>query len=449
MNFRLRYHLSFLPLFIGLTAAGIGLDYIVERREVAWGLGEEAKARALCLAVFVERPQAGDTTTQRARRGVAASRLSHAADDLRVQWFEPEGSDWRSTSLVDSTALRAPPPPSAAIVAQLQRGESVSLLRSRNDVDYDEAIGYAGVRDDAGKLRAIVGVTGKDTVTRTELRALWHTGWWFGACALLASIIVAEILTRRAERDVAALSVGAQALARGEYGHDWRSSIVQELADLASTLEAIDRILRDSVRQTRRRFLRAEQLPSDEEIAAACAQVSAPPRDKAGPQYAIRRIGGGSHDDFWAMHRVAGGWHVVAGRLLTDDPAPALLERTVRAHAAGDYLRAQLELHDPAKAWRELDAVFRTARGASASLLGGEIVDVQANGSDRLVTSLPRAEGSLGALSTLEPGSARFIRDYLKNSRPTDLERAADELATLLAERDRGLLVIFSLSSVP
>jgi hypothetical protein len=235
-------------------------------------------------------------------------------------------------------------------------------------------------------------------------------------------------------------------MAGGDYAHSWRGSIVKELDDLAGTLRAIGRILGDNVRQMRSHFLRTEQLPSDDDLADACEAIrAASPVPDGAPLVAVRTIGAGVPDDFWKVHRTDSGWHVIAGRVEAPQPLPPRIERTLRAHAAADLFCGLLRDRSPAEAWRELDSAFTLERGASSSLLqNGELLTVDAERRDRMVTGGTVEESSLFAVGTLEPGAMRFARDYLGNSRSTDLTRVADELASLLAERGRGVLVVFS-----
>lgn len=446
MTLRLRYHLSFLPLFLGFAAAAIGLGYYVVNREVAWGLAQESEGYALTLAGFIAHEPPTEPALELPRKRNLATLLSHSSGGLTVQWFEPGDTAWSGQMLVATPGLNAPPSPDGSVLEALRRGEPAAARVRRSDASYDEAVGYAPLTRADGTLRAVIGVTAKDAVTRAELRSLWWSSGWLAAAAVLASLVVAEMLTRRAGRDIDALAEGADALAGGDYAHPWRGSIVKELDDLAVTLRAIGRILGDNVRQMRSHFLRSEQLPSDDDLADACEAIRASgPAPAGAPQVAVRTIGAGVPDDFWKIHRTDSGWHLVAGRVEAPQPLPPRIERTLRAHAAADLFCGLLKEHSPAEAWRELDSAFTLERGTSSSLLANaELLTVDAERRDRMVTGGTVDESSLFAVGTLEPGAMRFARDYLKNSRSTDLTRVADELASLLAERGRGLLVVFS-----
>ncbi len=445
MTLRLRYHLSFLPLFLGLAAAAVGLGWLVVDRQVSWALAQEAEGYAVGLAGFIGSAADGAATDVPRQKNLAFE-MSRFAGGLTVDRFEQQETSWHGQRLNESPGLREAPAPSREVLRRLEAGQAASLRISRRDAPFDEAIGYAALPGRDGARLSVVAVTAKDTLTRAEMRELWRNSAWLALAAVFASIVVAEALTRRAQRDMAALADGAVALAAGNYAHDWSGSMVKELDELALTLKAIGRILGDNVRQTRRHFLRAEQLPSDEEIATACEAVCAASDVPDGaPQVAVRQVAGGAPDEFWRLHRTEKGWHVIVGRIATPEPVPPRIERTLRAHAAADLLCGLLRDGTEAAAWRELDTVFHLQRGASMSLLGnGELLTVQAEGRDRMVTSGEIGETALHAVGTLEPGAMRFAHDYLRSAPGTDLTHAADELTSLLAERGRGLLVVFS-----
>lgn len=448
MTIRLRYHLALLPLFLGLTVASLSLYYIVQTDEISWGLDERSQGRALCLAAFLERPAGGGAPIADAARQAALARFAEAAGGLNVRWFVRDSEGWRGEPLLESPGLNPPPPPTDHVLVKLLHGQPAARRVSRPESEFDESIGYAAIgRDDV--IEAVVAVTEKDTVARGELRAFVRIGAPFAATVLLSGFVVAELLVRRARRDVAALSAGASALASGDYSHPWRASTIRELDDLASTLQSIGAILQDGIRRTRRRFLRAEQMPGEEDVAAAyrrrCTATSAPGPD-SGPPCAIRHVGRPAPDDFWGVRRTPTAWHVAVGRLQPLEENAPLLQRIVRAHAARDHLLGLLDERAPGDVWTEFDAVFRADCGESVSINHANRVAVAAtHGAERRAVA-PAADVP-NVVGTLSPASMDFAREYLRQFPHRRLDALGDEIAALLAERDSGVLVIFQPSS--
>ncbi len=450
MTLRIRHHLALPPLFAGLAAAAFALAVAVHRREIAWVLAEQAQARALCLAAFAD-PAPASLAAALARHRQDARRLGSAAGGLNVQWFEREGSGWRAQALCEAAGLRPAPPPDGDVLRQLHRGRPAALARPRPEAAFDEAVGYAPIVDHEGRLRAVIGVTGPETITRSALREVQRASGWFGAALLVAGFAVAEGLARGVRRDLAGLAAGAAALARGDYAHAWPSSAMRELEDLARTLESIAHILHDGERRARHRLLSALPSPTPEELALAARRLRAPPPCGPGqeiPAGAARRLGG-ADDDFYAMRRNATGWHVVAGRLRNADETAPLLDRLTRAEAAADCLGGLLDALEPPDAWRELDASFPVDRGMSLSVAPGATEPVvYRHGVGTEGSPPPRAEPPHHrpvVLGTLDDDARRRVEDFLRHAPPHPLEQTADLLAALLAGRARGLLVVVAL----
>lgn len=446
MTIRLRYHLALLPLFLGLAVASVGLFYVVQRDEIAWGLAEESQGRALCLAAFLRSHATGpgdsplDAFQQR-----ALAEFAESAGGLNVQWFVREKAGWRARALFETPGRDAPPAPLESVLAQLQQGSPAARHIRRPAAATDESIGYAAIEDDRGAIRAVIGVAAADPITRGELQRLTRVSLQFVAIVLLSGLLVTEALVRRARADIAGLTAGAQALAAGDYTHVWRTSVIRELDDLSSTLQSIGRILQDGIRRTRRRFLRAEQIPGEEDVIAAyhrrCTAGSAAGLE-SGASCAVRAIGHSSGDDFWGVRQTASHWHVVAGRLRAAEEHTPLLQRIVRAHAARDFLLGLLSERAPADAWQELDAVFQADQGESVSVsLSDRLGTAATHGPDRVAT--PPSAVAPNVVGTLTPASMEFARTYLRQFPRRRIDALADELAALLADRDSGLIVVY------
>jgi HAMP domain-containing protein len=445
MTLRLRYHLALLPLFLGLALGSVSLFYVMQRDEISWGLAEESRSRALFLATFLGVRTDRESFDSEAGRQRALAQLAETTGGANLQWFVLEKSGWRARPLFESPGLEAPAAPTPSIIEQLRLGRPVARHLRRPTEASDVSIGYAAVEDERGVIRAVVGVATVDTVTRAELRHVRDTSLRFLAIVMAAGFVIAEALTRRARADIERLAAGARALARGDYTHRWRGSAIRELDDLSSTLGSISRILRDGVDRTRRRFLRAEQMPGEEEIAAAyrqrCLTANAPAPAVDVP-CAIRRVGHTGCEDFWGVRRTATGWHLVAGRLQPAEEQMPMLQRIVRAEAARDYLLGLLSDRPPAEAWQELDAVFKAADGESASVSLADRAAVTAAHGPARVRATPHAAAP-NLVGSLAPATMDFAREYLRQFPRRPIDALADELAALLADRDNGIIIVF------
>ncbi|PTY03846.1 hypothetical protein DB347_21720 [Opitutaceae bacterium EW11] len=445
MTFRLRFHLAILPLFLGFTAAALGLHYALHRRELDWGLAQQSEGRAVTLASFLAQSPGNGLPPGPESWTAQANRLARSAGGLAVTWFEREGSGWRTRQVVTDPSLHSPALPDAGILAQLETGAPAWRHVPLPNGEFDESQAYALVLDTDRSARAVLGVTERDRVTRAELHWVLRTGAWALAAAFVASLIVAELLTAIARRDLAAISEGARALARGAAGHSWKPSVVSEFADLSRTLQSIDRILLEGGQQTLRRFFRAEQLPSEDETAVAFEEAcaAAPLTAADAPACVVRRLGHG-HDDFSLVQKTAAGWALGTARLQPPPDTESALDRSVRAAAARDLLSGLLASHSPEEAWQRLAAVYPLARGCLVILTPtGEAPVCHTFGPDGAGVVQPQPGAQYGIVSTLAPASLQTAREFAQYSFNWPLDRAADELVALLAERDRGLLLLF------
>lgn len=462
MNLRLRCHLAFLPLFLGFTGAAAALAYLVERRQVAWRLEQEVETEAVCLAAFVRADLPGGPLPDLTKRVLAATRLSTASGGLTVNWFEPNRDGWRTRLLVTTSGLLMPAAPAGAVLARVNAGDAATVLRRRADTNYDEAIGYAGVYDADGAVRAIIGVTARDVTRRAELRTLASTTGWLALGGILGSIVVAETITRRARTELAAVTTQARALARGETRVHSEASLIAELDDLADTLDGIGRILSETATQTRRRYLQSGPEPSDEAVARSCrAMLMTDQTDgtPGAPGCLVRSLRGAEPEDFLGLCRVGAGWAAMIGRLEPPSSALSDVQRTLRAAAARDYACGLLETGAVADVCAALHRVFPLVRGALVIFAPHEPLRIASFGSVPPLTPVALAADDSPVssherdgpgrrtlvLGTVGPRELTFARDYLREARPGELVRSADELATLLAESSRGLLLILSL----
>ncbi len=461
MNLRLRCHLAFLPLFLGFTGAAAALAYLVERRQVAWRLEQEVETEAVCLAAFVRADRPGGPLPDLPRRVLAATQLSRASDGLTVNWFEPNRDGWRTRLLVTTSGLLMPPAPGAAVLSRVNTGHAATVLRRRADTEYDEAVGYAGVYDADGAVRAIIGVTAKDVTRRAELRTLASATGWLALGGILGSIVVAETITRRARTELTALTMQARALARGETRVHSEASLIAELDDLADTLDGIGRILTETASQTRRRYLQSGPEPSDEAIARSCramAMTDGTVAEPGAPVCVVRSLRGAEPDDFFGVFRVGAGWAAMVGRLEPPSAALSQVQRTVRAAAARDYGCGLFEIHAASEVCGMLHRVFPLVRAALVIVAPHEPFQIFSFGSvppltpvalamDDAEVSTHEREGPPRralVLGTLAPRELVVAREYLREARPGEVARSADQLAVLLAESSRGLLLIVS-----
>lgn len=89
--------------------------------------------------------------------------------------------------------------------------------------------------------------------------SLWLRGLIFTGAALLAGILVAEILTRLSLRELQILSKSALQLSQGLQQSTESGGKIREYGDLGSTLTTLSQILQENDQQNRIRLLRHDR----------------------------------------------------------------------------------------------------------------------------------------------------------------------------------------------
>jgi hypothetical protein len=90
-------------------------------------------------------------------------------------------------------------------------------------------------------------------------QTLWLRAFVFTGVALLAGILVAEILTRLSLRELRLLSTSAEQLSQGLQQSTADGGKIREFADLGSTLATLSQILQENDQQNRIRLLRHDR----------------------------------------------------------------------------------------------------------------------------------------------------------------------------------------------
>jgi hypothetical protein len=445
MTIRARYHLAILPLFAGLGLVNALLFFFIERREIIWGLTERAQSTAISVAGF-----AGVIDLGSAEPSPALSDLSQRMDGLSVSWFNLAGGQWKEVPVMATGGLRVLPPGADAMAA-LTRGAPAASYRAQPDFAYDESLGYAGVPAADGSLRAVVGISEKDTTLREGERALVRKGLVLCAVALGAGLVVAEFLTRLARREIDRLVGAAGKLVRSEYNFTWETGHIREINDLGGTLDTMASILGQSIRQTKRKLFQAELLPRDRELARSCQEFCDAQSGLAADRVhcAIRRVGEANWDDFFNVRETPAGWWIIAGRCAPSAASVRRLDRIIHANAARDFLSGLVVARSPHEFWPEFQALF--------PCLALHLLFIPRDGTEPVghvlgiggrLGAWPLGE-CRGAFGTLSADTFQLVESYLRPLTGRNLEALADDLANLLVPREAGVLVLYDFSPVP
>jgi hypothetical protein len=444
MSLRLRYYLAILPLFLGLGLINSVLVYYTERNELHWGLRERAQGAAAAVAGFWDVIASGPADSPATRLKGYSQRLGA----LSISRFERDAGRWVQRTLHESTDVPQPPLPDAEVDAALAAGPLAWKLLETTQEAGDLSIGYALVA--GAEPAALIGVAERDLGLRNALANLRMrlAGLLLGL--LLAGVVVAEMITRIASRELGALTRAARDAAQGRFLSHWPDGRIRELNDLGGTLLTMTSLLADDSHQTRRRFFQHEPLPGEAELAGAYRAQFEPslPVAIGHAHCASRRIGAPMPEDFCGWRAAAGGWYLTVGRCRLPEDDRGLLARMVRAEAARDFFLGVAISRPHGPAWPEalkvypctaLQMVFVPASGQAAT---GWSLDP--------IRGLPQpwsSEESRVVIGTLSIDARQIGQAYARQFPDRQIDQIADELSSLLGSRHQGLLVICDFQS--
>lgn len=446
MSLRLRYYLAILPLFAGLGLANSLLGYYVERNEIHWGLQERSQGVAASIAGFWEAIAAESGNDP----GAALERYSARLGGVSISWFEPAAASWRERPLRHDATIPAPPVPTEELAARLNAGRLAWTFVEAPDAPADLSIGYAPVTDAEGTLRAVVGVSERDSSLREAIALLQRRLGVLMLALLLIGVGAAELITRIARRELGALTDAAREAAYGRYAQQLPDGRIRELNDLGGTLLTMISLLADESHQTRRRFFQAEPLPDDAELAVSYRlHLEQPLPNALGPvRLSFRRLGPAAPEEFCGWLQTATGWYLAIGRCQPAADSINMLERIVRGEATRDYLLGVAANRPDGPTWPQALKLF-----PCDSL---QVVFVPASGKAPTGWTLDPARGvpvpwtpaaDREVLGTLPAEALQIGRAYADQFRSRSADQIADELAGLMGPRFHGQLVIFDLKN--
>jgi hypothetical protein len=442
MKIRGRYHLAIVPLFLGLGLANGALVYHLERNEVLWGLEQRASGTAAAVAGFWPLLTA---------EGVSAARLQaldRRLGGVSVTRLEPLDGQWRSRPIHEADGVPAAPPPDAATLAQMAEGSLGFRLLPGPQTDL--IVGYAPVDPEAGIAGALVATSERSDALASAREALLSRLAWLMALVLVAGLLVAEAMTRLARSELGGLTRAARALIGGRHDHRWEAGRIRELNDLGGTLGTMTSLLADGSHRLRRRFLQTDVLPDVSELGNYHrARVEQRERRAIGDlPLAHRRVGEAPPEDFMGTRAGPNGWHLVIGRCQPPPGTPTLLERSVHAEAAREFLLGVASARPDGPTWPQALAVFPCSQLT--------VLFFPVNGKAPTGWRLDRRRGTPAAFSVAAPrdvlgtssdGSLAIARAYVRQFSHRPLAQVADELAGLLGGREGGLLVVCEVPS--
>lgn len=441
MSLRIRNILLVVLLFGGLFSANMGVSYWLERTELVWGAEQEARGQAAVLAGYLGASGGVPDGTHLVRLKPQLARLA-SSRKLSIALVHLGDKEPRIEVLEAPPGAPTPSAPPAHLLGLLESAALAGQWQARRQQPSDLLQAWAvlplpdperpAAESQPRKPVTLVAVAAEETKVREGLHEHSVRSLIFGAVAILAALVLAELLTRFTLRGLSRLERGAMALAKGDYETPWVASRVVEFNDLGNTFHTIAEVLKDGAMRNQRRFHQCELVAQD----VAVTRDHAVQEDKV--QLArlepkcveIRRVAGGDPRDTWGCTVEGGGRYVLAlGRIHAPAPTSghACLETALSAVRARDALLAGLtEGEEPAQ--ERVDAAFAAfhLRRIEPPVPGVHAVSLERD-----------------ALGTCSAELMASVRASLAQTTDLPLAVAADRAARIAEAEGPGLLLVF------
>ncbi|MEW6754652.1 MAG: HAMP domain-containing protein [Candidatus Latescibacterota bacterium] len=218
------------------------------------------------------------------------------------------------------------------------------------------ACGWAPVVDLSGALAALLRVEVdaaplEEQRARARARAVVLSAA-IVACGVLAALLISTVVTR----GIRELYQAARAAVAGDYEQRVGLHTIQEVADLGSTFNTTNDVLREVVSRTRRELIDGEQFRSSRDLAESYRRTYwAPQEVRFGEvEVAARVLASRPTGDFRGAFEARGRVHVLLGRVRT----PGDLEAVTTASAVYRYLCDALTVSDPEEVLAQARTLF-------------------------------------------------------------------------------------------
>ncbi len=342
MKIRTQNMLAIMPLFLGLAVLIGALMYIVQYRELIWGLDEETTSIAVATARHLDAEQVRALEDE----STAPSFLDAARAVLdwdkarRMAVLSPQ-----MQVLFDSAEDPAQARPIALPPAQRARLDNEPYVSTsvEQDARGRYVMAFSPVRDDDGVAAIVMVETDADVLTAHEQRIRRNVQGLIVVAALIGvgiALLISRIISRRIDR----LTRMASAIGEGHYEQADETGGIQEIQDLSRTFNTMSSVLSEVVSRTRRAVVEAEQFRTDDDLARAFVDTFMPAehRQVQGVELSAVNMSSRSSGHFFGIWEKQQHVMAVVGEI---DAEPGL-RAPLNASAAASLLREYWKTRD-------------------------------------------------------------------------------------------------------
>ncbi len=335
MKIRTQNMLAFVPLFLGLAALIGALMYVVQYRELVWGLDEEATSIAVAAAHHMNPTAIREAADQADWGAVVADplRLLHWGLAQRIALVTPN-SEVLYDSARETDMAERPIALSSALLGRLD-AQPFAATPVQQDERGRYMMAFSPIQDDEGVAAILMIETSADSLAEHEAR-MFRTIRVMVIVSVLAGIVLAWFISRLISRRIVSLTRAAAAVSAGQYDQTHETGGVQEINDLSNTFNTMSSVLSEVISRARRAVVEAEQFRTDDDLARAFTRtfMAEEQRSMYGVTVAAGHVGPRADGHFFGLWEKGDDVMAAVGEI----PAKNGLQGSLQASAAAAAL---------------------------------------------------------------------------------------------------------------
>jgi HAMP domain-containing protein len=477
MKIRTQNLLTIVPLFLFLATVSCILLYNAERRELLWGLQEEASSLVTAAAEFIDANEFQNFVTQGTRSPyyaqlrVPLDRILKYDQAKRIFALTPDGSKvafdlhapYNATATEASDELgnniaefrdKEPAPLPNPLTAYpqlektLQKGtDFVSQIESAAQKPLPKPAhltAFAPIRDRSGRVAGILGVETDATSFTLALSQVANRIVYIVGIVFLLGVLAALYISRLVTREVRDLQEAAMEVKEGNLERQIQSGSIQEVADLGNTFNTMSDVLKDTLLKTRRSLAEGEQFRTDDDLAQAYIELFWLPLQMTlgNVRVVAQQIGKLPVGNFYGAFEARGQNYALVGQVKETEA----LDTAITASAAFSLIRQELQKREPESVFETVKTLFDFERvecycwdPAAATVEKGSL-----SGSGALLReTLPLPPGKTVAVHTFSEATRSLVERYLGFFEESlSPEALLSDLVALLPAEEQGSLLL-------
>lgn len=466
MKIRTQNLLVIVPLFLGLALLSGWLAYTVQRREILWGMHEEATSLAIAVAEFVDgdlyRDMLGPNgnpayvgTLAHPFRLILQHEQAHAIfaltpDGRRLVFSVDSGFVERIDGDTSRFVVQNKAFPYDSGMVELMRRDSFYVTDVRDLPGKGPTMtAYAPILDSTGTLAGILGIDIDGTDFLLVSDDLLVKFGMLGGGIVLLGVIASLFLSGMFTRKIRELGAAADEVSGGNLDLEIKVGTIQEVSDLSNTFNTMSSVLKNVLSKIRRALIEGEQFRTENDLARVYVEEFWKPLDVVCGNVRVvgRMLGHNSVGAVMSVVEIDRACHAFVGFVRQE----AQVVTATRASAVCSFLHQELGRRPVGDVLNEAVAIFNIESlnylHCPADATEVEFWSLQPDGSGFHHRSEPLSPGAPISIHTFPASIAATIDDYLHKFARLSAAELVDDIVLMLDHGVRGCFLILKRAS--